>query len=71
MRQLTDAEVAKFATRKGAKRIAVENFLGTLDERAGLYGNRQNLYADARSYGWNAATFEAIRQGIGLAFRGA
>ncbi len=66
MLRLTSQQIEEFASRKGAKRIAVENFLCSLfdsDEREAL----MNLHADARSYGWNAATIRAIHDGIKLA----
>ena len=69
MRDLTDVEIEKFASRAGVKRIAVVNFLGTLDERAGAGGNLYNATNDAISYRWNTATRAAIREGINLAFR--
>lgn len=60
---ITSEQIEKLASRKGAKRIAVENFLGTLGtmSRADALGN---LDADARAYRWNAATVNAIRAGI-------
>lgn len=65
MRPLTAQEIDKLASRKGVRRIAVENFLGTMGERAlDAYANCQ---ADARSYGWNASTRNAILAGITLA----
>ncbi len=35
---LTSTEVEKFASAKGVKRIAVENFLSSLDTSIGDYG---------------------------------
>jgi hypothetical protein len=45
-----------------AKQIAVENFLMSLtgDKMA----DGMNLSADAKSYGWNTQTIQAIREGI-------
>jgi len=65
MRKLTIKEIEKLAARKGAKRIAVENFLFSMgtDERAANY----NLSLDAGLYGWNLKTTAAIRAGIKLA----
>lgn len=68
MRALTPQEIARFASRKGVKIRAVENFLMTLDEGAGREGNVANADSDAVSYGWNGATLIAIRAGISLAF---
>lgn len=52
----------------GINRTAVDNFLGTLD---GLTASEAfgNLNADARSYGWNAATRTAISNGIAKHFQ--
>lgn len=69
MKQLTDAEVEKFASAKGAKRVAVENFLMTLDTDIGSLGNMLNLHQDAQSYKWNTATVRAIEAGIRFAER--
>jgi len=67
MRTLTDAEIAGLASRPGVRRIAVENFLGTLDEGIGYRGNAANARADARAYGWDEATLQAILDGIVMA----
>lgn len=42
--------------------VAVDNFLASLsgDSRADF----ENARADARSYGWNSATLEAVINGI-------
>lgn len=60
---LTIKQIEELASRPGVKRIAVENFLDTLQGMT--QGNAiDNLNLDMRSYGWNAATVRAIRQGI-------
>lgn len=65
---LNAEQIEKLASRKGVKKIAVENFLGS------LYGNQTasdayaNLSMDARSYKWNAATVKAISDGIRIHF---
>jgi hypothetical protein len=69
MRNLTDAEIAKLASRAGVKKVAVENFLGSLYAPAGQSGNVANAYMDAKSYKWNAATIGAIVDGIKLAYK--
>lgn len=60
---ITAAKIAELASRPDVKKIAVENFLGTLDdmtyEEAVL-----NCETDARSYRWNHATRGAIREGL-------
>lgn len=65
---LTEKRIAALAERRGARAIAVENFLrslGTLSLEHAL----ANLELDARLYRWNAATQAAIRAGILEAFR--
>jgi hypothetical protein len=61
--RVSPAKIASLAFRKGVKSVAVENFLGSID---GLTRSEAfaNLNADARSYGWNAATVRAISDGI-------
>jgi len=65
MRQLTNTEIETLASRKGARRIAVENFLSTMGEDA--HAAAGNLAQDAASYGWNGATRAAIAAGIRMA----
>ena len=69
MNPLTTDKIEKLASRKGVKKVAVENFLGTLWDSTS-WSAFANLDADARSYKWNAATVKAIRDGINLAFKG-
>lgn len=68
MRALTESEIGVLAQRKGVRRLAVENFLGTM---AGLDRHQAmwNLALDQRSYSWNMPTFVAIMDGIKLAER--
>lgn len=68
-RELTSEEIERLASPAGLRRIAVENFLGTLDLSIGQSGNRRNLYQDAVSYHWNAKTVAAIELGIQWAFK--
>ena len=65
MRELTSAEIERFASRKGVKRIAVENFLMSMgtNERNAV----GNLWLDRGLYKWNSATVRAILAGIDLA----
>lgn len=65
---ISATQIEKLASRSGVRRIAVENFLGSLGSLT-AYEATQNLYADSASYGWNAATVKAIRDGIELASR--
>lgn len=66
MRALTESEIERLAQRKGVRRLAVENFLGTLGSmnRSEAMGN---LAIDQSSYGWNIKTYTAIKDGINLA----
>ena len=68
MRKLTLKEIERFASRSGVKRIAVENFLMSMGDHAGVAS--ANLGLDAGLYNWRANTIEAIRDGIKLAGRG-
>ncbi len=69
MRELTGVEIERLAQRKGVRRLAVENFLGTLGGM-NIREAMGNLLLDQRSYGWNMKTYAAIRSGIELAERG-
>lgn len=64
---LSKEDIEKLSNAKGAKKIAVENFLSS------LYGDKLEAYAnlesDAKSYKWNAATKNAIRKGIQQFFK--
>jgi len=53
----------------GIKRIAVENFLSSLSGMS-VTDAFANLRSDARSYGWNAATVNAIAEGISKHYAG-
>ncbi len=66
---LTAEKIQELANRKGVRRIAVENFLGTLGCERSAFAATQNLYQDARDYKWNAATQTAIRRGIDLFYK--
>jgi hypothetical protein len=65
MRKLSNFEIEQFASRKGVRRIAVENFLSSMGDNAMYAG--MNLSQDSRLYKWNTATIRAIREGINLA----
>lgn len=69
MAKLTHEQIEQLATREGVKRIAVENFLTSLDGLT-LYEAMGNLKLDARSYKWDARTVKAIRDGININFNG-
>lgn len=70
MKNLTEAEIASYANRKGVKKIAVENFLGSLGNAGGIQAELANLQDDAQSYKWNSQTVRAIEAGIKKAYQG-
>jgi len=67
MRELTADEIEKFACRRNVRRIAVENFLMTVDNNDSLGDALANLGMDAGLYKWNRETVGAITKGIYLA----
>jgi len=69
MRKLLDVEIVMLAGRSKVRRIAVENFLSSMDGLTEMEAVG-NLYQDARLYGWNGPTVDAIRKGIQLAAGG-
>ena len=68
MKTLTSQEIEELASRDTVKRIAVENFLSSLDSLT-KDNAISNLKKDARLYRWNAETVRAIRDGIVVAFK--
>ena len=63
VKKLPIEKITELAARKNVKKIAVENFLASVDGQP--YDNAMgNLEIDAQAYGWNAATQKAIRDGI-------
>jgi hypothetical protein len=65
---LTPEQVERLASKKNVRRIAVENFLSSLE---GLTREEamMNLEMDAATYKWNAATISAISEGISISFK--
>src|SRR5262245_35920534 len=65
-RMLTNRRIAELAEKPLVRTRAAENFLQSLTgtKRECL----ENLASDAAAYGWNAATYAAIRTGINEAF---
>lgn len=65
IKPLTAVQIEAFASRRGAKRIAVENFLGSV-HFGGTTPHEafENARMDARAYRWNDATLGAIIDGI-------
>jgi len=66
LRLLTDKEIDQFVDRAGVKKIAVENFLGSL-EGMNAYEAGKNAESDAKVYRWNKETLTAITDGIRVA----
>src|SRR5271157_2692533 len=64
---LSPTQIEKLAARKGVRKIAVENFLGSLGSLRQIEA-LGNLFWDAASYRWNAATVDAIKHGIRMAY---
>jgi len=60
---LSPARIKELAAKKDVKKIAVENFLGSLNDMFHEDAVR-NFKRDAKSYKWNAATQKAISTGI-------
>jgi hypothetical protein len=65
MRELTGKEIEECASRPGAKKIAVENFLMSMG--TDLTIAMGNLGIDAKQYGWSQDTIDAIVEGMWLA----
>jgi len=66
---LNNKTIEKLANRKNAKKIAVENFLGTINSEMTEGDCYANLSLDTKLYEWNSATVNAIRRGINLLFK--
>ncbi len=65
MRELTEKEIEEFASRPGVKKVAIENFLMSMG--TDLTIAMGNLGIDAKQYGWNQDTIDAIVEGMWLA----
>ena len=65
-RKLTLPEIEKLASLPKVRRIAVENFLITVQNNPDVLCAKMNLDADARLYRWKKETVNAIKQGIKL-----
>ena len=65
---LTDEQLEELASRKGVRRIAIENFLTSL---GGMSKSDAiaNMKMDAKLYKWNGATQRALREGITKYFK--
>lgn len=64
LRKLSREEIEKYASRKGVRRIAVENSLMTNDNNPDISVALANLNMNTRLYHWSAETYDAIRVGI-------
>lgn len=60
---LTADRIAQLAALPKVRKIAVENFLSSM-QPYGRMAADINLSSDARDYKWNAPTVAAIRRGI-------
>lgn len=61
-------EIENFASKHGAKKRVVEDFLSTVGQAGTEEGALLNLYYDARLYNWNILTLKAIEAGIRSAY---
>jgi len=61
---LTNEKIIELSSRRGVKSRAVKNFLWTVSANPNKESALANLKLDARAYGWNDETTEAIRMGI-------
>lgn len=50
--------------RAGVNKVAVENFLASMDKTLSKRENIWNLCSDARAYNWGAQTFDYIANAI-------
>lgn len=60
---LTAERIEELAAQPKVRRVAVENFLSSLDG-FDYQGAKANLELDAASYRWNEETVSAVWQGI-------
>lgn len=68
MRTLPTKDIEELASRTGACRRDVENFLDTVGQSGTEEGDLLNMYYDARLYSWDIPTILAIEAGIRLAY---
>lgn len=67
---LSPNRIEELANLPGVRRIAVENFLSSLDGLS-YQEAKGNLELDRSAYKWNDATYGAIWTGLLEAFKGA
>jgi len=66
--KLSIEEIERLSSRKGVRKIAVENFLISLND-ASYSDAMANLRRDTDLYKWNASTRKAISDGIRKAYQ--
>jgi len=69
MRKLSSEEIAKItitnlSVYSNVRKVAVENFLGTVHNNKHAYYASMNLEKDAKLYHWDEYTIHTIREGI-------
>jgi hypothetical protein len=64
MNKIPRDEIEKLANRAKVNETAVWNFLGTAHFCGSIPNALMNLDMDARLYGWNKETTQAIRDGL-------
>ena len=64
MKKLTVEEIKGFSERPNVKKVAVENFLKSMNIGEGTPLTIEHLVTDAKSNKWNNETVEAILDGI-------
>ena len=64
MNKIPREEIEKLANRAKVNETAVWNFLGTAHYCGSIPNALMNLDMDARLYGWNKETKQAIRDGL-------
>ena len=57
------------ANKAGVKKLAVENFLMSIDSNKTIQDAIANLYYDAKLYAWNYQTIDVILKGIHKYFK--
>ncbi len=68
MRTLSTKDIEEFASRHRVIQGSVENFLDCVGQAGTEDGDLLSLYYDARLYGWDILTIEAIEAGIRFAY---
>lgn len=64
LEKLSHAQIEVLAGKPKVKRIAVENFLMSIEKDTPIKEAEGNLRIDAKVYRWNDETVKAIQQGI-------